>query len=109
MKKSDKILERNLIKALTSACEIAKTRHPGFEWLTHFADYRNFPDSLQVICVFDNNASLADTDRQAISDLIQQHLQEMGLYIRHISKHVGFDSEENCLNEHDGNWRHRLP
>lgn len=52
MRKTDKKLERDIIRALTDVCEAAKTTHSGFEWLTHTVDYTKFPESLRVTLVF---------------------------------------------------------
>lgn len=36
-------IERQLVAALTEACETAKAEIPGFEWLTHTVNYTAFP------------------------------------------------------------------
>ncbi|MGK0307021.1 MAG: hypothetical protein ACI8UG_002783, partial [Gammaproteobacteria bacterium] len=46
MNKTVKKLDNNVIKALTIVCENAKQDIVGFEWLTHSANYANFPGSL---------------------------------------------------------------
>jgi len=42
MKKTDK----QICKALTKACEIAKAEVLGFQWFTHLVNYNQFPESL---------------------------------------------------------------
>jgi len=53
MRKSDRKLEREIIRELTQVCEAAKFDHDGFIWLTHEVDYLRFPKSLKVTLVFD--------------------------------------------------------
>lgn len=108
MKKIEKKLDKELVRVLTAACETAKVMFPGFQWLTHFADYRSFPESLQVLCVFDSHTNLRGTDKDAFYQHIQTHLKDMGLYIRHMQKQVLFDTEEDCEIEQGGDWQHRF-
>lgn len=76
MRKSDKKVENQLRIALTEVCEAALKNGNGFQWLTHQVNYSNFPKSLQVICVFDINESLArfmkTTSCQELGSLIQK-------------------------------------
>ena len=58
MRKTDRKLENTLIAALTKVCEAALEEFDGFQWLTHFANYSDFPDSLTIVCVFDTNENL---------------------------------------------------
>ncbi|MBU2884376.1 hypothetical protein KO507_01210 [Gilvimarinus agarilyticus] len=108
MKKSDKKKENAIIAALTQACEIAKDRGDGFEWLTHFVNYDRFPQSLLVVCVYDTNEKLARADQAAICALIQQHLESIDIRVASIQRQVKFDSEENCEIANNGNWDERL-
>ncbi|MGM0526586.1 MAG: hypothetical protein ACQEQ8_10405 [Pseudomonadota bacterium] len=57
MRKTDKKLERAIIRELTQVCEAAKFEHEGFIWLTHEVDYQRFPQSLKVTLVFKENVS----------------------------------------------------
>ncbi|WP_275978045.1 hypothetical protein [Idiomarina rhizosphaerae] len=43
MRKTDKKLEREIIRELTQMCEVAKFDHEGFIWLTHEVNYQRFP------------------------------------------------------------------
>ncbi|MCP8899486.1 hypothetical protein [Gilvimarinus xylanilyticus] len=108
MRKSDKKKENAIIRALTQACEIAKDRGDGFEWLTHFVDYERFPQSLQVVCVYSTNEQLARTDRGEICSLIQTSLASINIQLGNIRKHVSFDTEENCERDNNGDWNKRL-
>ena len=112
MKKTVKKLDDNVIKALTKACETAKESIAGFEWLTHTANYDNFPGSLTVICVFDNDQSLNNATVKEediyLRKLIHSNLLKAGILLKDARKHVRFDSEESCENEHAGDWKKRL-
>lgn len=57
MPKTDKKLERDIVRELTAVCEEAKPICSGFEWLTHTVDYTKFPESLRVTLVFNESVS----------------------------------------------------
>ena len=70
----------------------------GFQWITHTVNYKNFPASLSITCVFDNPESLAtakaaDKDTQ-LKSWIQKELAEQNILIRTINSAVSFDTEE---------------
>ena len=96
MNKTVKKLDNNVIKALTIVCEMAKQDIVGFEWLTHSADYANFPGSLVITCVLDNSNSL---------DVMLANQQ--GVLLKDVRRHVCFDTEQACLLEHNGDWKRR--
>ena len=113
MRKTDKKIDNQLVKVLTTVCEVALKEVDGFEWLTHLVNYSSFPKSLKVICVFDSNQSLTAfmsdvANKQKIEDLIQTNLLGMDIKLKNISAHIGYDSQEKCDIEHDGNWAIRL-
>jgi len=112
MKKSDKKIEKQLREALTKVCEAALEQVTGFKWLTHLVNYRSFPNSLSVICVFDTNSELDDAragrEDVYLIDLIEKELIAAGLQIRDIKQRVKFDTEENCQKESNGKWNHRF-
>lgn len=108
MRKTDRKTESLIIRALTEACEIALERFDGFRWLTHFVDYQRFPASLTIVCVYDTNAQLAITDREALCGLIKAELASVGIPIKDIRRQVRFDTEENCSGENNGKWRERF-
>ena len=113
MRKTDKKLEKNLVCVLTEVCEIGYKPVDGFEWLTHLVDYSNFPESLQVICIFDSKLSmlnfLANKEKQKnLEGLVQAKLLEVDIRINKIAKHIGYDTQEQCEKEHQGNWAKRL-
>jgi hypothetical protein len=103
LKKTIKKLDNNVCKALTQVCEYAKHEIEGFEWLTHTADYANFPHSLLVTCVFDtnkhlNNAVIAQNDVFLIKH-IQQSLLKQGIVLKKAKSNVRFDTEEDGASE----------
>ncbi|TDF35083.1 Fis family transcriptional regulator [Alteromonadaceae bacterium M269] len=112
MKKTVKKLDNNVIKALTIVCEEFKNKGIGFEWLTHTADYANFPGSLIVTCVFDSNSDLQNAKNNQTDIEIRVHIQKQlfkaGILLKDARRHVCFDTEEACLAESDGNWKLRL-
>ncbi|WP_194756662.1 hypothetical protein [Aliidiomarina indica] len=52
MRKTDKKLDNQIVKALTGVCEASKNDVSGFDWLTHEVNYQRFPDSLVITLVF---------------------------------------------------------
>lgn len=112
MNKTTKKLEANLVRALTIACEQAKVEIAGFNWLTHTADYANFPGSLLVRCIFDTNQSLIIAKDAGhcsrIVSLVQKQLIKAGILLKTPKRHVLFDSEEACESQHQGNWKKRI-
>ncbi len=112
MRKSDKKLDNEIRKALTSICENQLKLCEGFEWLTHTANYSNFPASLKVICVFDTNEQLelflASSDCTKVTSSISKALSNLGIKLSQSAKYLVFDSEENCGRDNKGNWKARL-
>jgi hypothetical protein len=112
MNKTVKKLDNNVVKALTIVCENAKQEIVGFEWLTHSADYANFPGSLVITCVLDNQQSLdvllSHQKDQELRKQIQKHLLKAGILLKDVRRHVFFDTEQACLLQHNGDWKRRL-
>lgn len=108
MRKTDKKIDNAIRRVLTEACDIALEQFAGFQWLTHFVNYNQFPESLSIVCIFDTNANLAKANKDALCELIKQKLLSMDINLKTIYQHVRFDTEENCLNEHDGKWKERF-
>ena len=112
MKKSDKKTDNAIREALTEVCEVALEKVDGFQWLTHFANYSDFPNSLSVVCVFDSCSDLSNALNDGKGDylcrLLDQYLRAMGIQLKDMKKHVSFDSEEACRNDHDGKWSLRF-
>ena len=112
MNKSDKKMENTLREALTEVCEVALEEVAGFKWLTHFANYSDFPDSLSIVCVFDTSIDLSNAlgahKDDFILNIIREELGAVGIHIKHIRQHVSFDTEEACKNDNRGNWKERF-
>ena len=112
MKKTHKKIDNTLRQPLTRVCEIALENVAGFKWLTHQADYENFPRSLKVTCIFDtqqNQRQAQDQHKHAyLCDLINQALLKENIKLPNINGQVSFDSEERCDSQHGGNWALRL-
>lgn len=116
MKKSDKKIDNNLRTVLTDICEGEKDNIDGFQWLTHHVNYADFPASLRIICVFEDNETLQKAQDngqcQALARLIIKQLQTLvpaqGMKGKSLDKCIQLDSEENCQREHQGNWARRL-
>lgn len=112
MRKSDKNIDNKIIKALTNVCHIALEDITGFEWLTHSVNYDNFPRSLKVVCVFDNNQSLAtylkSENSQYLTSLIINNLAKINIKLNNVNSQIELDSEESCRLYHAGNWQKRL-
>ena len=112
MNKTVKKLDNNVLKALTIVCENAKQDIIGFEWLTHSANYANFPGSLVITCVLDNSESLdsmiASEQDKGLRKQILNQLLKSGILLKDVRRHVFFDTEQACLLEHNGDWKRRL-
>lgn len=111
-KKTVKKLDDNVVRALTIACEEAKLKVAGFDWLTHSASYDNFPASLVVTCVFQTKNDCEYAREQNwdhyMKKAIQAQLLKVGIVLKNAKNQIRFDSEEACHLEHGGNWKLRL-
>ncbi|MHC8320735.1 hypothetical protein ACYZT4_08545 [Pseudomonas sp. GB2N2] len=104
-------IERRLITALTEACEKAKGEIKGFAWLTHTADLNALAETLKITWVFDSLADrrLAMVDAKArIFELTAIALNEADIDLIPSDHNVRYDSEEECLRTHQGDWKIRL-
>lgn len=112
LNKTTKKIDDNIVRALTIVCEQAKNEIDGFIWLTHRANYTNFPASLVVTCVFDIDAEITALKENLLdaqlSNSIQKQLLKIGIILKNIKQNVHFDSEEACLRENQGQWEDRL-
>ena len=98
MTKSDKKTEKSIILALTNVCEIALDTVEGFQWITHNVNYKDFPNSLSILCVFDNPESLISAKASErgvyLKSQIQIELAAQSIDIRNINSVVSFDTKE---------------
>lgn len=110
--KTEKKIDNNIRLALTDVCEQLLKDIPGFIWLTHQANYTNFPASLLITCVFDTEAEKEHAHNNGykvqIEKYIQSKLLKVGVKFKAISKQIVLDSEEACTHYQEGNWAERL-
>lgn len=114
MHKAQKKIDNNVRKALTQACDSALEHITGFKWLTHFAQWDNFPASLRVVCVFETHAAMEtavsrEQDLQ-LRSIIQSNLLKVGINIKikDIRRTLILDNEEACEQQDAGNWKQRI-
>jgi hypothetical protein len=110
--KTNQKIDNNVCRALTIVCEESLEDISGFCWLTHRANYTNFPASLMITCVFKTAADITalkdkQLDRQ-MQNSIQKQLLKVGVVLKNSKLSVRFDSEEGCELEHAGDWEKRL-
>lgn len=112
MKKSDKKIENSLREGLTEVCDAALGNVQGFVWLTHLVNYKSFPTSLKIICVFETDSELAkireDNQDEYFYQLISEKLSTVNIQIKTLRQQVYFDTEEACERSHSGKWTERL-
>ena len=112
LSKTNQKVDNNICKALTIACESSLHEVDGFVWLTHRANYTNFPGSLVVTCVFNTDADIESMQLQQHDELlrtaIQKQLLKVGVVVKNIKQCVRFDSEEACDKQDGGQWPERL-
>lgn len=77
MTKTEKKLDATIIRQLTLACEEAKPLTQGFEWLTHEVNFKKFPQSLSITCMFDSweNTTLQN-NQEVLRDLCVKYLSQ---------------------------------
>lgn len=98
MRKSDKKTDNQIRLFLTDICEDFMKAFDGFLWLTHEADYDNFPQSLRMTFVFASQASLdrflaSDGYPQLIAKLEKQ-LSQMKIRFKRIQDQMAFTVEQ---------------
>ena len=112
LSKTNQKIDNNVCKALTIACESSLHDVAGFVWLTHRANYTNFPASLVITCVFNTDEEIEAMKALQQDDTmiatIQKQLLKVGVVVKNIKKSVHFDSEQACQAKHDGQWADRL-
>ena len=112
LSKTNQKIDNHVCKALTIACESSLHDVAGFVWLTHRANYTNFPASLVITCVFNTDEEIeamkALKQDETMMATIQKQLLKVGVVVKNIKKSVRFDSEEACQAIHDGEWADRL-
>jgi hypothetical protein len=111
VKKTDKQMERALVAVLTEVCDAALQQVPGFQWITHFVNYKHFPASLIVVSVFDTDDQLAAARAQHhdrwLQQVIQDKLATIKVPINPRRQQIRFDTEQACQRNNNGNWQER--
>lgn len=108
MRKTDRRTDNQLRKVLTEVCDLALESYEGFQWITHFANYNNFPASLSVMCIYDTNEQLKKADVNGLRDIILEKLLSIDISAKDKRGLISFDTEENCRNQNGGNWDQRF-
>lgn len=112
MRKTDKKLDNQLRVVLTEVCEDMLKHIEGFQWLTHFVNYSNFPKSLKVVFIFETNEELDNFLSQDVKaevlNQVYQKLSGIGVKLKNVNHHVAFDTEENCERDNGGKWNERF-
>lgn len=116
--KTQKKIDNNIRLALTDVCELLLQDTPGFQWLTHHANYSNFPASLLITCVFDTEESQQRasehseyseySDERKLQSLIQAKLLSIGVKLTTPRQQIIFDSEQACAKQQQGDWDQRF-
>lgn len=110
--KTQKKIDNNIRIALTAVCEHALKGVHGFLWLTHEANYTNFPASLFVTCVFDTEENLQKAMNEGKTPLLRNQIQasllKVGVKFKAVNQQVCFDTEEACMQMHEGDWKARF-
>jgi hypothetical protein len=95
LNKTTQKIDNNVCKALKLACEDFTSEVDGFCWLTHRANYTNFPASLVVTCIFDIDAEVIAAKEQKVDDhlrdVIQKQLLKVGIVLKNVRHNVHLD------------------
>ena len=91
MKKTDKKIDNAICQTLTQLCEIQLKKIDGFQWITHAVNYKQFPNSLQVTCIFDSETSLATINEAPLRQAIQRQLAALDIAIS--PQQISFDTQ----------------
>ncbi len=69
----------------------------GFKWITHRVNYKDFPASLSVVCVFETSHCLATAlsthKDDFLRSLIREKLSAVNIPIKDIKRQVVFCTE----------------
>jgi hypothetical protein len=112
MKKSSKKLENILRIGLTDICENNLKGINGFQWLTHLVDYDRFPESLNIVLIFDKPHQVSSfynsAERVVIEKNIGMLMQQHQIKIKSLRQLILYDNERDCAAQHNGDWVKRL-
>lgn len=98
MRKSDKKVENLIREVLTDVCEDTLKGYDGFLWVTHTVKHAAFPQSLEIVCVFESDKDrasfLAGDGQQHVSTTIQNAFDKAGVQLKNASKHIHYDVQQ---------------
>lgn len=95
MRKSDKKVDKLIREVLTDVCEGTLKGYDGFLWVTHTVKFSSFPQSLNIICVFETNQDrthfLQGEGQQHVSTTIQRAFNNVGVQLKNVSKQISYE------------------
>ncbi|CAM2845527.1 Fis family transcriptional regulator [Vibrio mytili] len=95
MRKSDKKVENLIRSVLTEVCEDTLKGYDGFLWVTHTVKFSSFPQSLEIVCVFETNQYkenfLVGEGHQHVATAIQKAFNKVGVQIKNVGKQIRYD------------------
>ncbi|MGY3571730.1 Fis family transcriptional regulator [Vibrio sp. SCSIO 43135] len=99
MRKSDKKVENLIRDVLTDVCEGTLKSYDGFLWVTHKVKYSSFPQSLEIVCVFETNQDraqfLAGEGQQHVATTIQKAFDKVGVQLKNAGKQISYETQQN--------------
>jgi hypothetical protein len=102
VKKTDKKIDNKIRSTLSDFCESEKDKEEGFDWVTHFVNYDDFPQSLSIVCIYDKDSNLEKVNRKSILQDLSERLKAIDVKIKDMGRHVKFDTEENYKSQSAG-------
>ncbi|HFG1610150.1 TPA: Fis family transcriptional regulator [Vibrio cholerae] len=98
MRKSDKKVDNLIREVLTDVCENTLKSYDGFLWVTHTVKYAAFPQSLEIVCVFESDQDrasfLAGENQKHVSTTIQNAFSRAGVQLKNASKHIRYNVQQ---------------
>ncbi|MBQ4798775.1 hypothetical protein J8L73_06480 [Pseudoalteromonas sp. MMG006] len=90
MTKTQKLRDKQIRQALTTACDSIKHAYPGFAYLTHTIDFKNETKSLKVKCYFEDDMAYheSETHLNQIVDIITAEVGKINLPVT--TKQISF-------------------
>lgn len=103
MRKSDKKVENLIRSVLTEVCEDTLKGYDGFLWVTHTVNYSSFPQSLEIVCVFETNQDrasfLVGEGQQHVSIAIQKAFNKVGVQLKNVGKQIRYETQQNRVHQ----------
>ncbi|EEX94548.1 hypothetical protein VIOR3934_08074 [Vibrio orientalis CIP 102891 = ATCC 33934] len=104
MRKTDKKTENQIRDVLTEVCEDTLKGYDGFLWVTHTVKLSSFPQSLEIVCVFETNQDRASflegEGQQHVSATIQNAFNKVGVQLKNVGKQISYDTQQNREHGH---------